>query len=73
MSLVLVSRVVHPFLRTSLMSRKRQLMLTTTPRLLYVDPSLMELKGEVPWSSNLKPEVSGSRKSHLVGTQLLTS
>lgn len=40
-----------------LLSRKRQLILTSRPRLLYVDPKAMQLKGEVPWSAQLRAEV----------------
>ena len=36
--------------RKGLFSKKRQLILTDTPRLLYVDPDTMELKGEIPWT-----------------------
>ena len=29
--------------------KRRQLILTDAPRLYYVDPVVMELKGEIPW------------------------
>ena len=32
-----------------LFSKRRQLILTDAPRLYYVDPVAMELKGEIPW------------------------
>ena len=31
-------------------SKRRQLILTDAPRLYYVDPVAMVLKGEIPWS-----------------------
>ncbi|RYH28490.1 hypothetical protein EON65_11995 [archaeon] len=33
-----------------LFSKRRQLILTDAPRLIYVDPTSMELKGEIPWT-----------------------
>eukprot|EP01032_Pedospumella_encystans_P024555 gene24555-27770_t len=36
--------------RKGLFSKKRQLILTDHPRLLYVDPDTMEYKGEIPWT-----------------------
>ena len=38
------------FKKKGLFSKKRQLILTDSPRLLYVDPEKMELKGEIPWT-----------------------
>ena len=32
-----------------LFSKRRQLILTDAPRLYYIDPVAMELKGEIPW------------------------
>jgi 3-phosphoinositide dependent protein kinase-1 len=43
--------------RRALFARKRQLILTDTPRLFYVDPDHMEMKKEVAWSDKLWAEV----------------
>ena len=37
-------------------SKRRQLVLTSKPRLLYFDPSAKKLKGEIPWASTLRIE-----------------
>lgn len=42
--------------RKGLFARRRMLLLTTGPRLFYVDPVNQVLKGEIPWSSELRPE-----------------
>ncbi|TMW60268.1 hypothetical protein Poli38472_000310 [Pythium oligandrum] len=39
--------------RKGLFSKKRQLILTSKPRLIYIDPIRMKQKGEIPWSPNL--------------------
>lgn len=36
--------------------RKRMLLLTTGPRLIYIDPIQMIKKGEIPWSGELRVE-----------------
>ncbi|KAL1483140.1 hypothetical protein MTO96_002208 [Rhipicephalus appendiculatus] len=42
--------------RKGLFARRRMLLLTTGPHLYYVDPQAMVLKGEIPWSPELRPE-----------------
>lgn len=42
--------------RKGLFSRRRMLMLTTGPHLYYADPETMTLKGEIPWSPELREE-----------------
>jgi len=40
--------------------KKRQLILTNKTRILYVDSKKMILKGEIPWSANLRPEAKNN-------------
>lgn len=40
--------------RKGLFSRKRMLLLTTTPRLIYIDAANNVKKGEIPFSENIK-------------------
>ncbi|XP_038675766.1 3-phosphoinositide-dependent protein kinase 1-like isoform X2 [Scyliorhinus canicula] len=42
--------------RKGLFARRRQLLLTEGPHLYYVDPVNKILKGEIPWSQELRPE-----------------
>ncbi|ELT91464.1 hypothetical protein CAPTEDRAFT_131028 [Capitella teleta] len=42
--------------RVGLFARRRMMLLTEGPHLYYVDPQHMVLKGEIPWSEELKPE-----------------
>lgn len=42
--------------RKGLFARKRMLLLTTGPRLFYIDPVQMVKKGEIPWSPELRVE-----------------
>lgn len=42
--------------RKGLFARKRMLLLTTGPRLIYIDPAQMVKKGEIPWSEELRVE-----------------
>lgn len=40
--------------------KKRQLILTNKPRILYIDPKKFVQKGEVPWSPHLRPEAKNN-------------
>lgn len=42
--------------RKGLRSRRRMFLLTLGPHLYYVDPGAMVLKGEIPWTAELKPD-----------------
>ncbi|CAL8132568.1 unnamed protein product [Orchesella dallaii] len=42
--------------RKGLFARRRLLFLTEGPHLFYCEPSTLNLKGEIPWSRQLKPE-----------------
>ncbi|XP_050448177.1 3-phosphoinositide-dependent protein kinase 1 isoform X3 [Cataglyphis hispanica] len=42
--------------RKGLFTRRRMLLLTTGPHLYYIDPINMVLKGEIPWSPELRVE-----------------
>jgi len=43
--------------KKGLWSRRRMFLLTEGPKLLYVDPKEMVLKGEIPWSADMKTEM----------------
>ncbi|XP_077290138.1 phosphoinositide-dependent kinase 1 isoform X3 [Arctopsyche grandis] len=47
--------------RKGLFARRRMLLLTTGPRLYYVDPANMVVKGEIPWSEKLRVEPKSFR------------
>lgn len=55
--LVQTSQIVK---KRGVSKKKRQLILTDTPRLIYVDPSKMIERGEIPWSPQLKAEAKDS-------------
>lgn len=40
--------------------KKRQLILTNKPRIIYIDPKKMQQKGEIPWTANVRPEVKNN-------------
>ncbi|XP_065361028.1 3-phosphoinositide-dependent protein kinase 1 isoform X2 [Calliphora vicina] len=42
--------------RKGLFARRRMFLLTTGPRLIYIDPVQMVKKGEIPWSPELRAE-----------------
>lgn len=49
------------FKRRGLFARKRMFLLTEGPHLFYVDMDSMTLKGEIPWSCALTPELKSNK------------
>jgi len=47
--------------RKGLSVKKRQLILTDYPRLIYVDPDKMVQKGEIEWSETLRADIKNNR------------
>ena len=43
--------------KKGLWARRRMFLLTEGPHLYYVDPEAMVLKGEIPWSKSIWPEI----------------
>mmetsp|Transcript_36789 Transcript_36789/g.67910 ORF Transcript_36789/g.67910 Transcript_36789/m.67910 type:complete len:465 (-) Transcript_36789:165-1559(-) len=56
------------FSGVGLFAKKRQLILTSFPRILYVDPQQMKLRGEIPWSENIVAELK-NRKNFVLHTK----
>ena len=46
----------------TIMSLYSKLILTDGPRLFYVDPTKMEIKGEIPWSKDVKVVVNSEKQ-----------
>lgn len=55
--------------RKGLFAKRRQLILTDTPRLLYIDPMDKVCKGEIPWTEDLFPQFKNMKTFfiHTVG------
>ncbi len=51
-----------------LSKRKRMLLLTSTPRLLYIETETDTLKGEVPWSSDIEVVLKPGNRFDVVTT-----
>ena len=51
--------------RKGLFARRRMFLLTTGPHLYYVDPANMQLKGEVPFTSQMQCEVKTYRNFYI--------
>ena len=47
--------------RRKLTAKKRRLFLTDTPRIFYIDPDTLEVKGDIPWTSELWVKVRNDR------------
>lgn len=47
--------------RVGLFAKRRQLILTSFPRLIYVDPEEMVQKGEIRWCEHMQPELKDAR------------
>jgi len=42
------------------------LVLTDAPKLFYCDPSSMDMKGEIPWSSSIKIEAKDFKNFQII-------
>ncbi|KAJ3149883.1 3-phosphoinositide dependent protein kinase-1 [Geranomyces michiganensis] len=51
--------------RKGLFSKKRGLLLTNFPRLLFFDEKTLVAKSEIPWSDRLKVELKGNSSKHI--------
>ena len=51
--------------KKGLSRKKRFLILTDFPRIFYVDPEKMVQKGEIQWSTELKPEMKNDRQFYI--------
>jgi 3-phosphoinositide dependent protein kinase-1 len=60
-----VLKVGHVIKRKGLSSKRRVLLLTTIPRLIYVDPEKMEIKGEIPWGVRTIPELKSNNMFYI--------
>jgi 3-phosphoinositide dependent protein kinase-1 len=61
-------RIVHSgrvVKRKGLIPRKRFLILTNKPRLLYIDENKMKEKGEIPWSADIDVLAKDNRVFHI--------
>lgn len=47
-------------------NHKRQLVLTDRPRLFYVDPSSMQVKGEVPWGPSIDVQQKSQKAFNVI-------
>lgn len=45
--------------------RRRMLLLTTGPHLIYIDPVQMVKKGEIPWNKELRVEIKSFKTFHI--------
>lgn len=52
--------------RRGLFSKQRQLILTSKPRLIYIDPIRMRQKGEIPWSSEIYVQLKNKSSFDIV-------
>ncbi|KJE94855.1 PkB kinase [Capsaspora owczarzaki ATCC 30864] len=57
--LIIKTGIIHK--RKGLFSKRRQLVLTDKPRCLYIDVDKMEIKGEIPWSTEMRFEVKNKK------------
>mmetsp|Transcript_8092 Transcript_8092/g.11461 ORF Transcript_8092/g.11461 Transcript_8092/m.11461 type:complete len:342 (+) Transcript_8092:570-1595(+) len=62
------SIIKHSFSGVSLIPRKRELILTSNPRILYVDPKKAVIRGEIPWSNNIQAQAN-SRKVFTIASK----
>jgi 3-phosphoinositide dependent protein kinase-1 len=60
-----ITKLGYVLKRSGLFAKRRMLILTETPRFVYIDPEKMERRGEITWSESLWAEMKDATTFHI--------
>lgn len=52
--------------KKGLIPRRRMFIITLGPRIYYIEPNTMVLKGQIPWTEQLKVDVKNFKKFDII-------